>query len=151
MIEARIQNLGIILPLPTAPTAHYISYTVVDTLVFISGQLPMQNGIIQYTGPVHANNIEEAKKAAQLCAVNLLAQLKSACENDWRRLKTCVRLGGFIHCANDFTQHSQVMNGASELLTEILGKAGHHVRTSIGSSSLPQNAMVEIDAIFQLH
>jgi enamine deaminase RidA (YjgF/YER057c/UK114 family) len=150
MIETQLQHLGLTLPEPAAPAAHYVPYVVVNNLVFISGQLPMQKGVLHYTGKVTSENLDTAKQAAQLCALNILAQLKAACHNDWSKVQGCVRLGGFVNCDADFHQHPLVINGASELLTQVLGDTHRHARTAVGASSLPFNAMVEIDAIFNL-
>ncbi|MFA6037904.1 MAG: RidA family protein [Legionellales bacterium] len=150
MMETRLHTLGLTLPEPAAPAAHYVPFVVVNNLVFISGQLPMQNGVLQYTGKANAENIETAKQAAQLCALNILAQLQVACENDWDRVLGCVRLGGFVQCNHDFHQQPQIINGASELLTHVFGEMGRHARTAVGSNALPLNAMVEIDAIFNI-
>ncbi len=150
MIETQLLSLGLSLPEPAKPAAHYVPYVIVNNLVFISGQLPMQNGVLQFTGPVHDDTMTTGKQAAQLCALNILAQLKVACNSDWSLVKNCVRLGGFVNSAANFHQQPQVINGASELMTHVFGEAGRHARTAVGTSALPLNAMVEIDAIFNL-
>lgn len=150
MIETRLQTLGLTLPAPAAPAAYYVPFVVVNNLVFIAGQLPMQNANLQFTGKVNADNMETGKQAAQLCALNILAQLQVACNNDWSRVVNCVRLGGFVQCDPDFHQQSQIINGASELLTHVFGETGRHARTAVGATALPLNAMVEIDAIFNI-
>lgn len=150
MIETTLQQLGLSLPEPAKPAAHYVPFVVVNNLVFISGQLPMQNGALQFTGPVNANNMDTGKSAAQLCALNILAQLKVACQGDFDKVLGCVRLGGFVNCDASFTEQPQIINGASELMTHVFGDKGRHARTAVGTPCLPFNAMVEIDAIFNI-
>jgi enamine deaminase RidA (YjgF/YER057c/UK114 family) len=150
MIETKLQELGLTLPAPAAPAANYVPFVIANGLVFISGQLPMQNGVLQFTGQVDAHNIDMGKKAAEHCALNILAQLKVACQNDWDRVTACVRLGGFVNCAAGFGEQPQVINGASELMTQVFGDKGRHARAAVGTCALPFNAMVEIDAIFNI-
>ncbi len=149
-IETQLQDLGFTLPTPAAPVALYVPYTIINNLVFIAGQLPMQNGSLAFTGKVTVEQIPTAQQAAQLCALNLLAQLKAAVAGDWNRIQGCVRLNGFVQCGADFYDHAKVMNGASELITKVMGENARHTRVAVGACSLPLNAMVEIDAIFSL-
>jgi enamine deaminase RidA (YjgF/YER057c/UK114 family) len=148
-IEARLADLGITLPTPAAPIANYIGFNVTGTLVVISGQIPLREGRIVYTGKVGGGvSIETAQAAARLCFVNLVAQLKSAV-GDLDRVTRVVRLGGFIAAGPEFTQHAQVMNGASDLAVEVFGEAGRHARTTIGVPSLPGDAAVEVEGMFE--
>jgi enamine deaminase RidA (YjgF/YER057c/UK114 family) len=149
-VEARLQELGIVLPTPAKPIANYIAFNVVGSLVVISGQIPLREGHIAYTGKVGSEvSIERGQEAARLCFVNLVAQLKAAA-GDLDRVKRVVRLGGFIAAGPDFTQHAQVMNGASDLAVEVFGEAGRHARTTIGVPSLPGDASVEVEGMFEL-
>jgi len=139
-----------VLPVPAAPIANYIAYNVVGSLVVISGQIPLRDGKIAYTGKVGgAVSIEQGQAAARLCFVNLVAQLKAAA-GDLDRVKRVVRLGGFIAAGPDFTQHAVVMNGASNLAVDVFGEAGKHARTTIGVPSLPGDAAVEVEGMFEL-
>jgi enamine deaminase RidA (YjgF/YER057c/UK114 family) len=149
-IAARLHELGIILPEPATPIANYIPFNVAGKLVVISGQIPLRDGHIAYTGKLgEAVSIETGIAAAKLCFINLVAQLLAAA-GDLDRVKQVVRLGGFIAAGPGFTQHAQVMNGASDLAVEIFGAAGRHARTTIGVPSLPGDAAVEVEGLFEL-
>ncbi|MBY0502124.1 MAG: RidA family protein [Alphaproteobacteria bacterium] len=151
MIETRLQELGIELPLPSQSLANYLPYIKVGSLVFLSGQLPTWNGAIKYTGKIGRDwTVEEGREAARICLFNLLAQLKIACEGDLNQVLRCVRLGGFVNCTDDFTDHAKVLNGASDLMIAIFGKKGHHSRAAVGVNSLPLGASVELEAIFEV-
>ncbi|MDO9708499.1 RidA family protein [Paracraurococcus lichenis] len=150
-IEARLKELGITLPQPAAPVANYIPFNVTGNLVVVSGQIPLQEGKIAYAGKVGAGvSVEDGKAAARLCFVNLLAQVKAACGGDLDRVTRVVRLGGFIAAPAEFTQHAVVMNGASDLAVEVFGEAGRHARTTIGVPSLPGDAAVEVEGMFEV-
>lgn len=149
-IEQRLKELGITLPAPAAPIANYVPYAVTGKLVVISGQIPLRDGAVAYAGKVGEGvSPEDAKAAARLCFVNLLAQLKAAA-GDLDQVKRVVRLGGFIAAPPSFTQHAAVMNGASDLAVEVFGDAGRHARTTIGVPSLPADAAVEVEGMFEL-
>lgn len=150
-IEARLKDLGIELPEPAAPIANYVPWTIAGTLVVISGQIPLRDGRIAYTGKVGQSlSPDDGRAAARLCFVNLVAQLKAACDGDLDRVKQVVRLGGFIAAPPEFTQHAVIMNGASDLAVELFGDAGRHARTTIGVPSLPGDAAVEVEGMFEL-
>src|SRR5215207_3182520 len=144
-IEARLRELGIALPEPAAPLANYVPYSVEGGLAVVSGQVPMRDGRIAYTGKLGgALSVEDGRAAARLCFVNVLAQLRAACGGDLGRVRRVLRLGGFIAAPPDFTEHARVMNGASNLAVEVFGEAGRHARSTIGVPSLPGNAAVEV-------
>ncbi len=149
-IETRLAELGITLPVPAAPIANYVPFNVSGKLVIVSGQIPLREGKIAYTGKVGATvSMEDGVAAARLCFVNLLAQLKAAA-GDLDRVARVLRLGGFIAAGPDFTQHAVVMNGASDLAVAVFGDAGRHARTTIGVPSLPGDAAVEVEGMFEL-
>lgn len=149
-IEARLQELGIALPAPAAPIANYVGFNVMGSLVIVSGQIPLRDGRIICTGKVGDSvTVEDAQVAARLCFVNLVAQVKAAC-GDLDRVTRVVRLGGFIAAGPAFTQHAMVMNGASDLAVELFGEAGRHARTTIGVPSLPGDAAVEVEGMFEI-
>ncbi len=149
-IEARLAELGITLPTPAAPIANYVPFSVSGKLVVVSGQIPLRDGKIAVTGKVGAGvSMEDGAAAARLCFVNLLAQVKAAA-GDLDRVARVLRLGGFIAAGPDFTQHAVVMNGASDLAVEVFGDAGRHARTTIGVPSLPGDAAVEVEGMFEL-
>lgn len=148
-IAQRLQQLEIVLPTPAAPAANYVPYRWAGNLLFVAGQIPVLNGIDQFTGKVGEDlSIEEGQKAARLCAINILAQVNHALHGDLERIRACVKLGGFVSCPANFTQHPAVINGASDFFVEVLGTRGQHARYAVGSNSLPRNVAVEVDAIF---
>ncbi len=150
-IEKRLAELGIEVPIPPKPVASYVGYVIQGDLVFLSGQLPLLDGKLVATGLLGRDlDLEEAVKAARQCAVNLIAQVKTACDGDLDRVVQCVRLGGFVASTPDFTDHPQVVNGASELIGEVFGEAGLHARAAVGVAALPLNACVEVDGIFAI-
>jgi enamine deaminase RidA (YjgF/YER057c/UK114 family) len=150
-VDARLRDLKIQLPKPTAPVANYLPYVVVGNLVFVSGQLPMGFNGIEFDGKVGADlSVEDGRKAARLCALNLVAQLREACSGDLDRVTHVVKLGGFVNCTETFSQQPQVINGASDLMVDIFGDMGKHSRSAVGVSNLPMNVAVEIDGIFEI-
>lgn len=147
-VETRLQELGIELPTAAAPAANYVPFHVSGGQLFISGQLPLIAGGPDFKGKVGAEiDLETAQQAARACAINILAQAKSAL-GDLDRIEQCLKLGGFVNAAPDFTDHPEVVNGASNLLVEVLGDKGRHTRFAVGAGSLPRNVAVEIDALF---
>ncbi len=150
-IEEKLKELGIELPSENNPAANYIPAIQVGTLVFIAGQTCKWNGVLQYAGKVGKDyNLEEAQKAARLCGLNILLQIKNACIGDWNKVKNCVKIGVFVNSTDDFADHAKVANGVSDLMVAVFGEKGKHVRTSVSSNSLPSHAAVEVDAIFEV-
>ncbi|MFY9287827.1 MAG: RidA family protein [Alphaproteobacteria bacterium] len=150
-IDQHLKTLGITLPAPSTPVAAYVPYTISGNLVFISGQLPLEDGKVKITGKLGENvDMATGKDAARLCGLNILAQVKSAAGGDLSKVARCIKLGGFIASTSDFFEQPQVMNGASELMEQVLGEAGKHARFAVGVPCLPRNAAVEVDAIFEL-
>lgn len=150
-LENRLRSLGIDLPPPLPSTAAYAPFIISNRMLYISGQFPITENGIQHPGKVGKDlSLEEAQKAARLCGLNILNQVKIACTESLERINRCVRLGGFINAVDNFSDHSKVMNGASDLMIQVFGNLGRHTRTAVGVSSLPFNACLEIDAIFAL-
>jgi enamine deaminase RidA (YjgF/YER057c/UK114 family) len=150
-IEARLRELGITLPDAPAPLANYVPYTISGSLLVVSGQLPLVNGKIGWTGKLGAGvAIDDGQRGTRQCLLNLLAQVRVACDGDLDRLRRVLRLGGFIASTPDFTQQALVMNGASDLAVEILGEAGRHARSTIGVPVLPGDAAVEVEGMFEI-
>jgi enamine deaminase RidA (YjgF/YER057c/UK114 family) len=150
-IEAKLQELGITLPTPAAPLANYIGYNIVGNLVVVSGQIPLQDGKVAVTGKLGAGvSVDQGQHAARICFVNLMAQVKAAAGGDLDRVKRVVRLGGFVACTPDFTQHPQVVNGASDLAVAVFGDRGKHARAAVGCPSLPGDSAVEVEGMFEL-
>ncbi len=150
-IDARLDELGIVLPVAMAPMANYVPWVITGRLVVVSGQVPAVDGVIAITGKVGSEiSVEAGQAAARQCLVNVLVHLKAACGGDLDRVARIVRLGGFVACAPDFTQHAVVMNGASDLACAVFGEAGRHARSTIGVPSLPGNAAVEVEGMFEI-
>ena len=150
-IEMKLAELGITLPQPMAPVANYVPYVQTGNLVVVSGQVPAVDGKIAITGKLgYGVSTERGKEAARLCFINVLVHLKAACNGDLDRVRRVVRLGGFIACAPEFTDQAQVMNGASDLAVAVFGDNGRHARTTIGVSSLPIDAAVEVEGMFEI-
>ncbi len=148
-IEKRLAALDLVLPDPPSPAAQYAPYVIEGGLVYISGQLPMRDGHVLYCGRVgEALDLATAQSAAHLCGINILAQLKAACEGDLNRVGCCVKLGGFVLARPDFTDHPKVMDGVSQLMSDVFGS--RHARFAVGCSSLPLGASVEIEALFAI-
>lgn len=147
-IEARLKALDLVLPEAKAPIGAYVPYVHLNGQLIVSGQLPMKDGKVAVTGTLGANlDLGRGQEAARLCAINILAQAKAALR-DLDRIVQLLRLNGFVSAAPGFADHPKVLNGASELMVEILGNKGLHTRIAVGCASLPLNAAVEIDAIF---
>jgi enamine deaminase RidA (YjgF/YER057c/UK114 family) len=150
-IDARLKELGLELPQATAPIANYVPYTVSGKLVVVSGQVSVRNGKAEYVGKLGAGiSIAEGQEAAKLCALNIIAHLKTACDGDLDKVKRVLRLGGFVNCTPEFTDMPQIVNGASNLMVEVFGEAGKHARAAVGVSSLPLGVAVEVEAMFEL-
>ena len=151
LFEKNIKDLGLVIPeLPTA-VANYVPYKIVENLVYVSGQAPSKNGQIIYTGKVGEKITDkEGILAAELCCLNIIAILKKSINDDWEKLDTFVKLGGFVNCNPDYTNQPIIINGASDMLVKIFGDKGRHARFAVGSNSLPFDISVEIDAIIKI-
>lgn len=150
-IESRLKEIGLALPQAAPPAANYIPFIISGNMLFIAGQIPFLNGEKMHFGKLGKDmSIEEAQKAAQACALNILAQAGAAVNGDWSKIAKCVRIGGFVNCTPEFDQMPLVLNAASDLLVAALGEKGRHARTAVGAPSLPFGVAVEIDAIFEL-
>jgi enamine deaminase RidA (YjgF/YER057c/UK114 family) len=149
-IAARLAELGLTLPVPAAAVANYVPFVISGSLVFISGQLPLENGKLVVAGRLGADiGIDDGVRAARLCGLNLLAQAAAAA-GGLDRIRRVVRLTAFVASAPDFTDQPKVVNGASDLMVDVLGEAGRHARAAVGVAALPLNAAVEIDGIFEI-
>jgi enamine deaminase RidA (YjgF/YER057c/UK114 family) len=150
-IEERLAALNIVLPVAPTPAANYLPWTITGNQVWIAGQTAVSNGKYDYIGRVgEAVTPQQAHAAARLCAVNVLAQVKAACKGDWSRVVKCVRVCGYISAAPDFFEFPKVLDGCSDLLVEVLGDAGKHVRTVMGVSGLRFNVPIVVDAVFEI-
>jgi enamine deaminase RidA (YjgF/YER057c/UK114 family) len=150
MIDEKLNSLNIVLPKPPKPVGAYIPVVIADQTVYVSGQIPIEAGKVVYKGKVPTEqSIEQAQKAAKLCVINALAQLKAELIS-LDRISKILRVSGFVNSTPDFTDQPKVINAASDLLFDIFGKSGQHSRIAIGVTSLPLGATVEIDMIVQI-
>ena len=150
-IDSRLKDLGIQLPTPPAPVASYVPFVVSGKLVFTSGQVTVAPDGLKYVGVLGKDlSLEDGKAAARLCAINVIAQLKSACGGDLDRVKRVVKLTVFVNAVPGFAQQPEVANGASDLLVEVFGEAGKHARSAVGAGSLPRNVATEVEAIVEI-
>jgi len=150
-IEAKLEELGVSLPQAAAPAANYVPFVQTGNLLFISGQLPLDNGKLSHTGQLGAGvGVPEGQIAARFCAINILAQAKAALDGDLGRIAKVVRITCMVSSTPEFHEHHLVANGASNFLAEVLGEAGKHARVAIGVAALPLNAAVEIDVILEV-
>ena len=151
-IRAKLKEMSLELPQAAAPAANYVPYVIADDdMLFIAGQIPFLNGQKMHIGKVGDTfTIEQGIEAARACALNILAQVDAAVKGDWKKVKRCVRLGVFVNCGLDFTEHPKVANGASDLIAAVMGEAGKHARAAVGAPSLPLGVAVEVDALFEL-
>ncbi len=149
-VEERLKAIGVELPQPVAPVANYVPFVRSGNLVHISGQISLDaSGGIKGTVGVDVD-LETAQKAARLCGINLLAQMKAACDGDLDRVVRVVKLGGFVQAGSDFIDIPKVVNGCSDLMVEVLGDAGRHARSAVGVYKLPLGFAVEVDAVVEI-
>lgn len=150
-IEKRLSSLGVTLPTPAAPIANYVPSVRSGNMLMVSGQICFgADGKLVAKGQLGAGvSIEEGQKAARACAINMLAQVKSAL-GDLDKVVRVVRLGGFINSAPGFTEGPKVMNGASDLMVEAFGDKGRHARSTVGVAALPADAAVEVEGLFEV-
>ena len=149
-IEKRLSDLGVALPVAAAPAANYVPYCRSGNLLFTAGQLPVKDGKLQASGLLGRDvDTASGKEAAKYCAINILAQAKAAL-GDLEKISRLVKITVFVASAPDFVEQHLVANGASDFLVAALGERGKHARSAVGTASLPLNAAVEIEAIFEV-
>ena len=151
-VEENLKKLNIELPKAPKPVGAYVAYKIVGSLVFISGQISLKANGDLINGKVGLDlSLDKGHEAAQICAINILSQIKAACDGDLTRVKNCIKITGFVNSTDNFIDQPKVINGASELLANILGENGMHSRAAISVNSLPLGAAVEIEAIFEIN
>ena len=147
-IDARLKELGLEIAAPAAPVANYVGYVKTGNLVFVSGQVTLKDGQLQYQGKLGADvSLEDGQAAARLCAINVIAQLKAACDGDLDRVQRIVKLGGFVNSTPEFADQPKVINGASDLMVEVFGDKGRHARAAVSAGALPMQVAVEVDCV----
>ena len=146
-----LKKLNIDLPDAPSPVGAYVAYKKAGKLIFISGQLPMSKDGNLLKGKIGKElTLEDGQKAAKLCAINLLSQAKKAADGNLDKIKSCVKITGFVNSTDEFTDQPKVINPASEMLSSVFGDNGKHARAAISANSLPLGVAVEIDAIFEI-
>ena len=150
-IENKLKELNIELPNAPDPVGAYVAFKKISNLLFISGQLPISSNGQMIKGKIGKDlTLEDGQKASQLCVINILAQVKKALGGDLDKVKSCIKITGFVNSTDDFKDQPKVINPASETLSVVFGANGKHARAAISTNSLPLGAAVEIDAIFEI-
>ena len=150
-IEKNLASQGIVLPQAASPAANYVPYVISGKQIAVAGQIPFWNGELTGLGKVGRDmTTEDGANIARICGLNLIAQVKAACEGNLDRIARVVKLGGFVNCTEEFCDHPEVINGASNLMVDVFGDKGTHSRFAVGVNSLPRGVAVEVDGIFEL-
>ena len=149
--DKKIKELGIDLPEAKAPVGNYVATKIVGKLLYISGQISIDSNGNLIKGKIGKDlDTDSGYKAANRCALSIISQLKKACENDLSKVKSCIKLTGFVNSTDDYTDQPKVINGASDLIASVFGDSGMHTRAAVSTNSLPLGVAVEVDAIFEL-
>ena len=152
LIEDKLKKLNIILPEPKAPVGAYVATKIVGKLLFISGQISIDENTKLITGKIGKDlNLDQGYNAAKRCGLSIIAHVKSACGGDLDKIKSCVKLTGYVNSTDDFSEQPKVINGASDLIKSVFDEAGSHARAAVSTNSLPLGVAVEVDAIFDLN
>ena len=151
-IDDKINNLKIILPEAKPPVGSYVATKISNNLLYISGQISINENGELIKGKIGKDlSTEQGYEAAKRCGLSLVAQAKAACDGDLSKIKSCIKLTGFVNSTNDFTEQPKVINGASDLIASIFGDAGMHTRAAVSTNSLPLGVSVEVDGVFELN
>ena len=148
----RINTLKIKLPYPKSPVGAYVATKIIGNLLYISGQVSIDENAKLITGKIDKDlDLEKGYKAAERCGLSIVAQVKNACAGDLDKVKSCVKLTGYVNSTDDFKDHPKIINGASNIIAKIFEEKGEHIRAAVGVNSLPLGVAVEVDAIFELN
>jgi len=151
-IDKNLEEQNITLPNATDPVGSYIAAKIAGKLLYISGQISINENGELIKGKLGKDlNTEEGYLAAKRCALSIIAQAKKACNEDLSKIKSCVKLTGFVNSTTDFIEQPEVINGASDLIVSVFGNIGKHTRAAVSTNSLPLGVAVEVDAIFELN
>jgi len=151
MIDENLKKMGLVVHEAPEPVGKYVAYKIINKILYISGQISVDASGNFIKGKLGKEiTIEKGQEAAKLCALNIIAQVKKACDGDLNKVANCVKLGGFVNSTSDFVDQPKVINGASELISDAFGDIGKHTRAAVSVNSLPLGVAVEIDAIFEL-
>ena len=152
LIEDKLKKLNIILPEPKAPVGAYVATKIVGNLLFISGQVSIDKNTKLITGKIGKDlNLDEGYEAAKRCGLSIVAHVKNACGGDLDRIKTCVKLTGYVNSTDNFKDQPKIINGASDIIAKIFDEKGEHTRAAVSVNSLPLGVAVEVDAIFEIN
>ena len=152
VIDDNLKKLNIILPDPKGPVGAYVATKIVGKLLFISGQVSIDKNAKLITGKIGKDlNLEQGYMAAERCGLSIIAHVKKVCDGDLNKIKTCVKLTGYVNSTDDFKDQPKIINGASDIIAKILEKKGEHTRAAVSVNSLPLGVAVEVDAIFELN
>ena len=150
-IDAKIKEMGLVLPKATDPVGSYVATKISSNLLYISGQISIDADGQLIKGKVGKDlDTNQAYQAAKRCGLSIIAQAKKACKGDLSKIKSCIKLTGFVNSTDSFTEQPKVINGASDLMVSVFGEIGMHTRAAVSTNSLPLGVAVEIDAIFEL-
>ena len=150
-LDSKLAQMGIVLPAASLPAANYLPAVISGKQLFVSGQLPMQDGKPQFIGKVGKEiSLEDGQACARLCGLNILAHTKLALGGDFSRIARLIRLGVFVNAVDGYTDHPKVANGVSDFMVELMGEQGKHARFAVGVAGLPFGVAVEVDATFEL-
>ena len=151
-IDTKLKEMGLVLPKATDPVGSYVATKISGNLLYISGQISIDTDGNLIKGKVGKDfNTEQAYKAAERCALSIISQAKKACGGDLLKIKSCVKLVGFVNSTDDFIDQPKVINGASDLIKKVFGDKGAHTRAAVSTNSLPLGVAVEVDAIFEIN
>ncbi len=151
-IDAKLKEMGLVLPKATDPVGSYVASKISGNLLYISGQISIDAEGQLIKGKVGKDlNTKQAYMAAERCALNIIAQAKKACSDDLSKIKSCIKLTGFVNSTDDFIEQPKVINGASDLIKKVFGDKGSHTRAAVSTNSLPLGVAVEVDAIFEIN
>ena len=150
--DKKISDLGINLPEAKAPVGNYVATKIIGKLLYISGQISIDEKGELIKGKVGKDlDVEAGYNAAKRCALSIISQIMKACDNDLTKIKSCIKLTGFVNSTDNFQDQPKVINGASDLIASVFGDAGMHARAAVSVNSLPLGVAVEVDAIFELN
>ena len=150
--EEKIKELKIVLPEAKAPVGSYVAAKKVGNLLFISGQISINSNGELIKGKIGKDlSLEDGYNASKNCGLSIISQVKKACDDDLSKVKSCIKLTGFVNSTDNFVDHPKIINGASDLIASVFGEAGMHTRAAVSTNSLPLGVAVEVDAIFELN
>ena len=151
-IDDKLKELNIILPAAKPPVGAYVATKIIGKILYVSGQISIDENSKLITGKIGKDlDLDKGYKAAERCGLSIVAHVKSACEGDLNKVKSCIKLTGYVNSTNDFKDQPKIINGASDIIVKIFDKKGEHTRAAVSVNSLPLGVAVEVEAIFELN